>query len=151
MAFDLTVIQEDLKTRLKTKLPQFDFYVNQVPEDEELPRQGEEVPPFFVLQFGPLWPRVRGKSIAGPRNDDYYSWIQVIAVSSREEFAAQALALATDCLLGYRPTDGTALVPDGGMADYGSRQYSVRPVLFYQSQRFEFGVRQNGLNSYLTP
>jgi len=150
MPFDLSAIQQATMTHLRTTFPQFDFYVSAVPEDEEMPRQGEEVLPFFVVQFGPMWPRARGASVAGPRNDDYYSWIQVIAISSLEERAGSALSLVTDRLIGFRPAGATTFKPDGGMSDYGSRQYSVRPVLYYQSQRFEFGITQNGLDGYLT-
>lgn len=150
MAFDLHSIQSDIMSFARSEMPQFDFYVNAVPEDEEIPRDGTEVPPFFVVQFGPLWPRTRGKSVAGPRNDDYYSWVQFVAISSVEERAASALSLVTDTLLGKKFPGSTALIPDGGMSDYGSRQFSVRPVLYYQSQRFEFGLTQSGVASYLS-
>lgn len=146
MPFDLSAVQHDIRNYLRTTFPQYQFFTSSVPEDDEMPRVGDEVLPFFVLQFGPLWPRPRGKSIKGPRNDDYFSWVQIIAVASVEERAADAVALVTDYLIGYKPVGATSLIPDGGMSDYGSRQYSVRPVMYYQSQRFEFGITQSGLD-----
>lgn len=151
MAFDLYAIQSDIKAFLESEFPQYVFYRNTIPEDQQVPRQGEEVNPFFVLQYGQMYPRPRGKSVKGARNDDYFSWVQVIGMGSVEDDVASALALPTDRLIGYKPVGGTPLVPDGGSTDYGSRQYSVRPVLYYQSQRFEFGITQNGVSGHLTP
>lgn len=150
MAFDLYSIQKDIKDFMESEFPQYDWYRNTIPEDEQVPRQGEEVNPFFVLQYGQMYPRPRGKSIKGVRNDEFYSWVQLIGMGSVEDDVANALALPVDRLIGYKPVGATKLVPDGGMGDYGSRQYSVRPVLYYQSQRFEFGMTQNGLDGHLS-
>ena len=152
MAYDLYAIQKDIKSYLEDELPQFVFVRNTVPEDEELPRASgsEEVDPFFVLQFGPMMRRTRGGSIAGPRNDDYYSWMQVIAMGSVDDSIHDALSLVVDRLIGYKPGGGTHLIPDAGMSDFGSRQYSVRPVLYYATQRFEFGIAQNGMDGHLS-
>lgn len=152
MAFDLHAIQKDIDTYLKDKFPNYVFFRNTTPEDEQIPRQGEEVNPFFILQFGPLHRRPRGRSMKGPRNDQYYSWVQVVGVGSVEDDVAASLSLITDSLIGYKaPSGGAPMEPDGGTSDYGSRQYSVRPVLYYQTQRFEFNVNQSGVGSYLTP
>ena len=150
MAFDLYSIQLDIKTYLETEFPQYVFYRNTVPEDEQVPRVGDEVNPFFVLQFGQLYSRPRGKSIKGARNDEYFSWVQLIGMGSVDDDISNALSLPVDRLIGYKPVGATKLIPDGGIADYGSRQYSVRPVLYYQSQRFEFGITQNGLDGFLS-
>lgn len=150
MAFDLSAIQKDICAHLQAQFPQFVFHRNTTPEDEQVPRQGEEVNPFFILQFGAMYPRPRGRSIKGARNDEYFSWVQLIGVGSVEGDTADALALVVDRLIGYKPEGATKLIPDGGSTDYGSRQYSVRPVLYYQSQRFEFNIAQNGLDGYLS-
>lgn len=150
MAFDLHAIQETIKTYLETTFPQYEFVRNTISEDELVPRQGQEANPFFVLQFGQMYPRPRGRSVKGARNDEYFSWVQVIGIGSVDNDVSAALSLIVDRLIGYRPAGATALVPDGGPSDYGSRQYSVRPVLYYQTQRFEFGLTQNGLDGYLT-
>ncbi len=150
MAFDLYAIQVDILTHVRTKLPAYDFYRNTIPEDLQVPREGEEVNPFFILQFGPMLRRPRGRSMKGPRNDQYYSWVQVIGVGSVDDDISNALSLVTDTVMGDKaPSGGAAIEPDGGTSDYGSRQYSVRPVLYYQSQRFEFNINQQGVNSYL--
>jgi len=150
MAFDLYAVQKSIKDNLTTVFPQYVFHRNTVPEDEQVPREGEEVNPFFVLQFGPMMSRPRGKSMKGARNDEYYSWMQVIGIGSVEDDIAASLSLVVDRLIGWKPTGATRLIPDGGTTDYGSRQYSVRPVLYYQSQRFEFGLTQTGLDGYLS-
>lgn len=151
MAYNLYAIQSDITNYMKTQFPQFHFFRNTVPEDEEVPRDDTEVNPFFVVQYGPMYPRARGRSIKGPRNDEYYSWVQVVGIGSVEDDVANALALLVDRLLGYKPAEATRLIPQGGPTDYGSRQYSVRPVLYYQSQRFEFNIAQTGLDGFLTP
>ena len=51
MAYDLHAIQKATKTFLETTFPQYKFYRNTIPEDEQVPREGEEVNPFFVLQY----------------------------------------------------------------------------------------------------
>jgi hypothetical protein len=150
MAFDLHAVQKDIETMLTTAFPQYHFYRNTIPEDEVVPRQGEEANPFFVLQFGQLYQVTRGKSMAGARNDEYSSWVQIIGMGSVEEDVADSLALPVDRLIGYKPVGATRLIPDGGPTDYGSRQYSVRPVLYYQSQRFVFNLTQTGLDGYLS-
>lgn len=152
MAFDLYAVQTDIKNYLETTFPNIVFFRNTTPEDEEIPRRSgsDEVDPFYILQFGPLMPRPRGRSIKGARNDEYYSWIQMIGVGSVEDDIAASLALVVDRLIGYKPVGATGLIPDSGQTDYGSRQYSVRPVLYYQTQRFEFNITQNGLDGFLT-
>lgn len=150
MAFDLYAVQEDIKTHLESQFPNYSFIRNTVPEDEELPRQGDEVNPFFVLQFGQLYRRPRGGSVRGARNDEYYTWLQVVSMGSVDNDVASALSLIVDRLIGYKPVGATRLIPNGGPSDYGSRQYSVRPVIYYQTQRFEFGLTQSGLDGFLT-
>jgi hypothetical protein len=149
MAFDLYAVQADIKEYLESEFPQYVFFRNTTPEDEQVPRDGDEVNPFFILQFGQLYSSPRGRSIKGARNDEYYSWFQVIGVGSVDADISAALSLIVDKLIGYKPDGATRLVPDGGPADYGSRQYSVRPVLYYQSQRFSFNLTQTGLDGFL--
>jgi hypothetical protein len=150
MAYDLYAIQKATVEYMRAQFPQYVFHRNTVPEDEQVPREGEEVNPFFILQFGTMYPMRNGKSIKGPRNDDYSSWVQVIGIGSVEDDISAALSLVVDRLIGYKPPGGTGLTPDGNMADYGSRQYSVRPVLYYQSQKFNYTITQNGLDGYLS-
>jgi len=150
MAFDLHAIQNNICEYLRAEFPQYVFHRNTVPEDEQVPRDGEEVNPFFIMQFGAMYPIARGKSIKGARNDEYSSWFQIIGIGSVEDDIASALSLVVDRLIGHKPEGATRLIPDGGTTDYGSRQYSVRPVLYYQSQRFDFNIAQNGLRSYLS-
>lgn len=150
MPFDLHAIQKNVITVLETKFPQYVFHRNTTPEDEQVPREGEEVNPFFVIQFGQMYKRPRGGSMKGARNDEYYSWLNVIAIGSVEDDAAAALSLVVDWMIGLKTAGATAMMPDGGPTDYGSRQYSVRPVLYYQSQRFEFNIKQNGLDGHLS-
>lgn len=150
MPFDLYSIQKDIKTYLEGQFPNYKFYRNTIPEDEQVPRAGEEVNPFFVLQYGQMYQVPNGKSVAGARNDEYSSWVQLIGMGSVEDDVANALSLPVDRLIGYKPVGANSLIPDGGVTDYGSRQYSVRPVLYYQSQKFNFTIKQNGLSGYLT-
>jgi hypothetical protein len=151
MAFSLRASQKDIEAKLAAKFPQFAFYRSTIPEDMQVPRQGEEVNPFFVLQFGKMYANPRGKSVAGARNDEYNSWVEVIGMGSVEDDVSDALDLPVDYLIGQDFVGTTKLVPDGGIGDYSSRQYAVRPVLYYMSQRFTFNITNNGVHSYLTP
>jgi len=144
MAYNLFEIQKEIEDTLRTEFAQFSWFRGTIPEDEQVPRQGEEANPFFVLQFGAMYDSPRGKSIKGPRNDDYKSWVQIIGMGSVEDDISAALSLVVDRMIGMKVPGSTALIPDGGPPDYGSRQYSVRPVLYYQTQRFAFGITQNG-------
>lgn len=144
MVYNLYQVQKDIEDTLRTEFPQFEWFRGTIPEDEEVPRQGEEANPFFVIQFGAMYESPRGKSIKGPRNDDYNSWVQIIGMGSVEDDIGAALAIVVNRMIGLRTPGSTALIPDGGTPDYGSRQYSVRPVLYYQSQRFKLGITQNG-------
>lgn len=153
MSFDLYAIQKNITEYLETEFSGITFFRNTTPEDEEIPRisGSDEVDPFYILQFGPMMNNPQGKSIKGARNDEYTSWFQVFGVGSVEDDIANHLSLVVDRLIGYRPTGATALIPDSGTTDYGSRQYSVRPVLYYQTQRFRYNITQNGLDGFLTP
>lgn len=152
MAFDLYSIQTSIEDYLVAELPQFKFYRGTIPEDQQVDRdENAEVEPFFIAQYGPMTPLTKGRSIKGARNDEYTSWVQYVCVSSVERNAANALSLLVDRLIGFKPEGGTKLIPSGGPTDYGSRQYSVRPVLYYQSQQFDFNIAQNGLDGHLTP
>lgn len=150
MAFDLYAIQKNIETDLKAKFPQFIFYRSTIPEDKPVPHEGSEVNPFFVLQFGKMYATASGRSMAGARNDEYNSWVEIIGMGSVEDDVSAALALPVDYLIGYKTAGSTKLVPNGGVGDYASRQYAVRPVLYYMSQRFTFNITQNGLGSYLS-
>jgi hypothetical protein len=92
----------------------------------------------------------KGKSFKGARNDEYSSWVEIIGMGSVEDDVSDALALPVDFLIGYKTAGSTKLIPDGGVGDYSSRQYAVRPVLYYMSQRFTFRITQNGVGSYLS-
>jgi hypothetical protein len=150
VAFDLHAVQSEIISYLRTQYPQYVFHRNTVPEDQQVPRDDEEVNPFFIMQFGPMIPRFRGKSVKGARNDEYYSWFQLIGVGSVEDDISASLSFVVDGMIGRKLPGATRLIPDGGTTDYGSRQYSVRPVLYYQTQRFEFGLTQNGVGSFLS-
>lgn len=150
MAFDLSATQKSIRAYLEAQFPQYDFFRSTVPEDLDVPRQGSEANPFFVLQFGKMYRRGRKGSFSGARNDEYYSWVQVIGMGSVEDDVSEALSLVVDRLIGFKPTGGAALSPDGGTGDYGSRQYSVRPVMYYQSQQFDYTITQNGLDGFLS-
>ena len=150
MAFDLYATQKSIREFLEDEFPQYDFYRSTVPEDLDVPRQGSEVNPFFVVQFGVLYRRQGRGSFKGARNDEYYSWVQVIGMGSVEDDVSNAHSLIVDRLIGFKPTGGAPMSPDGGTSDYGSRQYSVRPVLYYQTQKFEYTIKQNGLDGFLS-
>ena len=114
MPFDLYATQKSLMTSLETLFPQYAWFRNTIPEDEEVPRQGTEVNPFFVLQFGQLYSRPNGMSVKGARNDEYYSWVQVIAMGSVDDDINSALSLIVDRLIGFKPAGATKLKPVGG-------------------------------------
>ena len=60
MAYDLYAIQKATVEYMRAQFPQYVFHRNTVPEDEQVPREGEEVNPFFILQFGTMYPMRNG-------------------------------------------------------------------------------------------
>ena len=76
MGFDLYAVQVAIDAHLTTTFPSYVFHRNTVPEDEQVPRTGEEVNPFFVMQFGPLTTRRNGRQayLSLRRSGDYLTW-----------------------------------------------------------------------------
>ena len=141
MAFNIYAIRKDIANYLTTELPQFQFRTDSLPENIQMLRDTEgEVNPFFIVRPGKIRPRPRGRSIAGPRHDDYYTWIDVICVGTEEDAVAESLSLVADYLVGYKPAGGTGIIPDGGQDDFITRNYASRPTLYVNSNRFEFGI-----------
>lgn len=142
--------EDSILAYLRTEYGQFTYFHGPVPEDDELPRDTEgEVPPFFIVRFGKI--NRLGRSMAGPRYDDYESWVDMICISSKHDDARTAVDLIVDGLTGFRPVGGSTLWPDGGQQDFVARNYASRPVVYAQSQRFSYGVNATPSNTRMTP
>ena len=150
MAIDLTTIEDSILSYLRTNYAQFEFLHGAVPEDEELPRDSDgEVPPLFLVRFGNI--RRAGRAIAGPRFDEYTTWVELTCVSSYQRYSREALNIVTDGLTGFAPTGGSPMFPDGGQEDFAVRSYATRPVMFVQSQRFRYQVNTAPSRTLLKP
>lgn len=135
---DLTSTQNSIMEYLTTELSQYSFLEGPMVEADEFITDSEgEVPPQFHVWFGKL--RRGGRSVKGARNDEYVTYVDIVALGSYYPDVRDALNLVTDYLLGFKPEGGTQLVPDGGSND-SIRSQSVRPIVLADTQRFAYGV-----------
>lgn len=146
---NLKETEDSILAYLRTDYSQFTYLHGPVPEDDQIPRDASgEVPPIFIVRFGKI--NRGGRAVAGPRFDDYNSWVDMIAISTVHDDARTALNIVLDGLTGFVPTGGSPLWPDGGQQDFVSRNYASRPVLSAQSQRFSYGVNASPSKTRMT-
>lgn len=136
MTLSIDFTAEDILARVRSQFSVQQVYEGGVPTAETLIRNGDELDPYIVVDFGDL-SRGRGSSFAGPRGDDYMLPVRLIAVAHNTTIARQLRTKGTDSLLGYtpiyagpmhkRPGGGTFVVTD----DNGSAVAYLAPSMFH--------------------
>lgn len=105
---------------------------------------------YFVLRYGPLMPKRRGRSLKGARHDEYFGTVDVLAVASKGRIARSlAQGVGVD-LMDFKP-DGIApmsLQDDGGMfAAFVVSSNEARPTRSIASQRLRFNVNNKQVSA----
>lgn len=147
---DLYSYQEAITAQVKALYPGYTVLEDTLEDDRALTRQPTgKMGAYIILRYGPKLPKSprRGKSFAGPRHDEYYATVDVMAVANKGKIARRLCDAVTNDLIGFR-ADGVApmtIQDDGGMfAAFVVSSNEARPTRSVASQRMRFNV--NGVN-----
>lgn len=136
--------QDAVTAEMKRLYPELDVLEDTLDDDAILWRDIRgKAEAYFVLRYGPLMSKRRGKSFAGVRHDEYYGTVDIMAVASKGRIARALAQSAAVDLFGFKP-DGVApmgLQDDGGMfAAFVVSSNEARPTRSIASQRLRFNV-----------
>ena len=146
---DLYSYQEAITAQVKALYPDYEVIEDTLEDDRVLTRDiNGKMPAYIVLRYGPMLPKRRGKSFAGPRFDEYYATVDVMAVASKGNIARQLSNAACVDLIGWKP-DGVSpmtIQDDGGMfAAFVVSSNEARPTRSIASERMRFNVNTNNI------
>lgn len=146
--FDIVTLQDNIVDELKAFLPNTVIYEDTIPDDAELPFDDDDnLAPYIVLRFGPIRPSYTGKSLMGPRHDEYWASCDIVAVAPRGRVARVLNAAAVDHMIGFKP-DGVSPMSmrtdAGDPAQFVVSSNESRPTQFVASTRLRYTV--NGTN-----
>lgn len=152
---DLYSYQEAITAHVKSLYPDYNVIEDTLDDDYVLQRDPMgKMPAYIILRYGPMMPVRRGKSFAGPRLDEYYATVDVMAIGSKGNIARRLSAAVTQDLLGWS-ADGFAhltLQDDGGMfAAFVVSSNEARPTRSIASQRFRFPINTNNVGKITRP
>ena len=141
---DLVALQDNIVAHVKTLVPDTNVYEDSTPDDNSLEvDEFGKVRPYVVLRFGPLRPSYSGKSLRGPRHDEYWASCDIAAIASKGRLARLLNMGLVDALIGYKP-DGVSPMSmrtdAGDPAQFVVSSNESRPTQFIASTRLRFSV-----------
>lgn len=150
---DLYGYQQAILDEVERLYPEYEVIEDTLEDDRALTRDlNGKMPAYIILRFGPLLPKRNGKSYAGPRHDEYYATVDLMAIASKGNIARQlSAALATD-MIGFKADDISPMTiqDDGGMfAAFTVSSNEARPTRSVASSRMRFNVNTNNIG--MTP
>jgi len=153
--FDIVSLQDNILAEVKAFVPNVIIFEDTLPDDAHLPfDQNDNIAPYIVLRFGPIRPSYTGKSMMGPRYDEYWASCDIVAVGPRGRTARQLNAAVVDHLLGFKP-DGVspmAMRTDAGdPAQFVVSSNETRPTQFVSSTRLRYTVNGTNIGASIPP
>lgn len=149
---DLTAYQEAITAKMKELYePMVEVIEDTVEDDRIMERdiRGKQGV-FFVLRYGPLMPKRRGKNFGGNMHDEYYATVDIMAIGSKGNVARNFCTAAMLDMLQFAP-DGVAkmnLQDDGGMfAAFVVSSNEARPTRSVASQRLRYSVNNKNVGA----
>lgn len=142
-------LQDRIVAKVQKEFPNHTVYQDSIPDDEHLPFDATgKLQPYIVLRFGPLRPGYTGKSIRGPRYDEYWASCDLIAISSNGRVSRVLNAALVSKMMGFRP-DGVAPMQmrtdAGDPAQFVVSSNESRPTQYVSTTRLRYTV--NGTNT----
>lgn len=152
---DIVAYQDAITARVRELFPDWEVIEDTLEDDRVLKRDMDgKMEGFYVLRYGPIMPKRRGKSMKGNLHDEYYGTVDVMGVAPKGRIARQMAATAATHLLPFKP-DGVAamsLQDDGGMfAAFVVSSNEARPTRSIASQRLRFNVNNRNIGQLLGP
>lgn len=147
--FDIVALQDAITAHVKAILPNTQIFEDTIPDDQHLPfdRDSGKLQPYVVLRFGPIRPSYTGKSLRGPRYDEYWASCDVVAISGNGRKSRILNAFLVDNMIGFKP-DGVAPMQQrtdaGDPAQFVVSSNESRPTQFVSTTRLRYIV--NGQN-----
>lgn len=100
MAFSLDVVQDAVLAHLRAEMAQ-PIIEQAIPGPETVVRdENGQINPYVALQFGDIQPLAGGKSLIGPRGDDYWIGIYCQSIAPRPDVARKMSNRLVDVFLG---------------------------------------------------
>jgi len=147
--------QEAITAHVKSLYPDYNVIEDTLDDDAVLSRDNfGKMPAFIILRYGPMLPKRRGKSFAGPLYDEYYATVDLMAIASKGRIARELSSAMNADMIGYRP-DGSApmtIQDDGGMfAAFVVSSNEARPTRSIASSRFRYNINTNNIGKSPRP
>lgn len=151
--FDIVELQDNIVEFVKSQVPNTVVLEDSIPDDFSLPINPTtgEMMPYVVLRFGPLRPSYTGKSMRGPRHDEYWASCDIVAIAPRGRQARQLNAGLVDACIGFKP-DGVSPMQmrtdAGDPAQFVVSSNESRPTQYVSSTRLRYTVNGVGVGQH---
>lgn len=152
---DLVAYHDAITARVRELFPGWEVIEDTLEDDRVLKRDFDgKMEGFYVLRYGPIMPKRRGKSFKGNLHDEYYGTVDVMGVAAKGRIARHMAATAATYLMPFKP-DGVSpmsLQDDGGMfAAFVVSSNEARPTRSIASQRLRFNVNNKDIGQLYSP
>lgn len=144
--FDLVGLQDAITAKVKM-LTAAEVFEDMVEDDEPIPMKDGKIEPYVVLRYSPIRPSYTGRSMRGPRHDEYWASVDVVAIAHKGRIARKLNIGLVGSLIGFKP-DGVSPISmrtdAGDPAMFTVSSNESRPTQYVASTRLRFTV--NGAN-----
>ena len=152
--FDIVALQDAIVDKVKATIPNTVLFEDSIPDDESIPVTTDgQIIPYVVLRFGPVRPSYTGRSLRGPRLDEYWASCDIVAIAGKGRIARRLNAGLVDTLIGFKP-DGISPMQmrtdAGDPAQFVVSSNESRPTQYIASTRLRYTVNGASPGSYQT-
>lgn len=148
---NVVAVQDIIAAYIREEFSGYQVYEDDVLDDESLLRVNNKTKPYIVLRWSGLMRSGRGASFGGVRLDEYVSSVDINVVAPTPTQCRKAINVIMDKLIGWKPTGGSALTPEGGAGLFVVNNREDKPHLYIASGRLTFAVNSEDPGAYITP
>jgi hypothetical protein len=149
---DLFSIQEAITARLRAVMPNYEVHEDAILDDKNLIIGSTgTTKSYLVVRFGIPRRSPGDRSMAGHRQDGFYSTVDVSAVGATGRIAREVLNLVHAYLEGWAPEGGEKLAASGGTGNFVILSADARPTAYIQEMRFRFNYNGQAVGSTIPP
>jgi hypothetical protein len=148
---NLVALQDIIAAHIKAEFPAYEVIEDEILDDDYLLKVNGKIKPYIVLRWSGLFRDAGATSFAGVRYDEYNSSVDINAIAPTPSQARRAMNIVMDKLIGWKPTGGGAMIPEGGGDVYVVVGDNNKPHLYIGSARLGFTVNGEDVGSYITP
>jgi hypothetical protein len=145
---DIYPTQQAIKAALVAEIP-WEVVSGGVPTADTITNRRVEgiLNPYVVLRFADIMPGARGKSVAGPLYDEYYSYVDALCVGETDDEARELASLVNAKLLGRIFPNTTALARNFGGGLYAVESGNRLPEAFVAVTSFRFNTNVDAVST----